>query len=153
MILPRDAGWRILDRDTTVVYGSAPKVVVYINERGCTSCRMKGLPNWYGFFREVDSMCVNKGGGPEYVFIFKAKPDDPGLKSYLLQYDFPKAVVCDAAGEFERNNLLPENDDLHVFLLDGNGEVKVVGSPLYNRKMREHYKHTIAGMLWHSRVK
>ncbi len=146
MTLPRDARRKIVDRDTVLNYSNSPKVVVYINAEGCTSCRMKGLPNWYGFFKETDSICAKKSGNLEYVFIFNTKHDDPELRSYLTQYNFPKAVVCDEAGEFEKANLLPEDGELHVFLLDGNDNIKIVGSPIYNLKMREHYKHTIAGM-------
>ncbi len=142
MTLPEGSSWIIQERDTTVVLSDRAKIVVYYNAKGCTSCRMNELYSW------KEMMKVNAESLPDadLVFIFKSDPDNEEFRQKLISMNFPYPILCDVAGELERNNTLPKNELYHVFLLDRDNLILLCGSPIYNTKLWELYKTRAASI-------
>ena len=142
--LPENAAWLGPGRDTTITLGDRPKIVVYYNSDGCTSCRLKELPLWKNLLRETqetDSLEV------DFVFILKSDPHSDELRLSLNSMRFDHPVLCDPDGEFERNNLLPEDEFFHAFLLDRKNTVILLGVPVFNPALWEKYKEKLAEMI------
>ena len=77
------------------------------------------------------------------MFVFHPK-DTTELYDKLKLYDSDLPVWVDAKGEFSQVNALPDNLLFHVFLLNRDNRVMLVGSPIGNPKMWKLYENTIA---------
>lgn len=139
MVLPEAGSWVIQGRDTTVELSGRAKIVIYYNAKGCTSCRMNELYSW----KEV--MKADPEGLPDadFVFIFKSDPRNEEVVQKLISTDFRYPILCDPAGEFEKNNTLPKNEMYHVFLLDRDNKIILSGSPIYNPRLWDLYKSKV----------
>lgn len=146
MNLPTSGQWILLNNDTTrTLEQNKPKILVYYDSQGCTSCRLRELLVWKSIIQEIENMPYNSDTSKvEFVFVISAKKDKQALKIALQQHKFPYPILCDTEKEFERDNLLPDNELLHCFLLDKENKVKLIGSPLFNEKMWNRYKQEIA---------
>src|SRR5699024_11889546 len=98
----------------------------------CTPCALKSLKHWKDIIADFDSLRLKA----ELIFIINAAADDEDLTKVLEQEAFDYPILCDEQGEFERYNLLPANDLLNTFVLDGNNVVRIVGTPLISDKMK-----------------
>lgn len=143
MVLPVNGQWRILNRDTTVVVSpDKPKILVYYNSQGCTSCRLKELLEWKGLVGDIKTLSADSSNA-EFVFLFATGSDLRTVTTVLMQYNFDIPVLCDTQSEFEAKNLLPDKEMFHYFLLDQSGKVFLVGSPVGNPTMWQLYKRRI----------
>ncbi|CDN32739.1 hypothetical protein BN938_2670 [Mucinivorans hirudinis] len=146
MTLPEGGQWRVLNRDTTYIVGSdKPKILVYYNSQGCTSCRLKELAEWKGLIDEIKTLPADTSN-VEFLFVFATGKDLQSLTISLQQYGLKHPVLCDVEKSFEAQNLLPDKEIFHYFLLDRNNKACLVGSPLHNPTMWQLYKRRIAEM-------
>lgn len=144
VVLPENGRWRVLNRDTTVVPDrEIPKIMVYYNSQGCTSCRLKELMMWSSLIVEIQSMPVSDTSKVEFLFILASGEEIRSLTMTLQQYDFKTPVLLDTQKSFEMQNLLPEKEIFHYFLLDRDNKIQLVGSPINNPKMWALYKKRI----------
>lgn len=124
------------------------KVVAYYNSKGCTSCRLKELFYWKDVLNYADSLNKAKGKtSVEFILLFNPGQDKSKLRdieSSLYVHQIHKPVMIDTKGEFEMQNLLPEDERFHYFLLDKDNKIVLVGSPLGNPAMWELYKKKIS---------
>ncbi|MEG1622122.1 MAG: hypothetical protein RR330_01985 [Alistipes sp.] len=135
MVLPEDI-WEV-----THVAPSGLKILVYYNQEGCTSCRLKQLPNWKDLVIEVEHIKQKKSLAVDFVFVFQASPDNPVFAKKIREYGFDYPVYYDAEGFFEKNNILPENTMYHCFLLSEHNQILLIGAPIFSPKLWDHYKN------------
>ncbi|MCQ2238974.1 MAG: DUF1573 domain-containing protein [Bacteroidaceae bacterium] len=118
------------------------KIVYYVDSLGCMSCKLK-LEEWKRFIHEVDSLSDEKVSS---FFYFHPKENDLKEVEILMKsnaFDYP--VCIDRADRFNAANRFPENDSFHVFLLDEQNKVRVIGNPVLNPTLKELYLQVITG--------
>lgn len=146
IVLPTDNGqWKILNRDTTIAVDNCrPKITVYYNAQGCTSCRLKELVSWNNLINDVQNMPKSDTSNVEFVFLFSVGENANSLALTLKQYQFSIPVLFDIQNSFEKVNIIPNDEKFHYFLLDKNNKIQLVGNPINNPAMWKLYKKRIA---------
>lgn len=139
---PRNGKWSITDRDTVIQLSKAPKFVVYIHESSCTPCSLEELRHWRPILDRLDSMRTG-GMDIETVFIINPGKNNEAVSRILAEYEFRHPVMFDGEREFERYNLLPENEIINSFVLDRNDRVRLAGNPLLGKGAWQSFKVTI----------
>lgn len=110
------------------------KMIVYINQDGCTDCKLRGLLPYYMFILENEYL-DNFG-----VVIILNTVDRELAESTLADMRFRRTVFYDLDNSFERlNPHLPQNEQFHTFLLNEENKVILVGAPVYNEKLKKLY--------------
>jgi hypothetical protein len=131
-------------RDTEAELPAAgPYLVVYYSAQDCVPCKLKELGGWSSAARKI-SAAAGEEGLP-IVFILAARPDDAEIEEVLLRQSLRYPLLFDTADEFARNNILPENELYHTFLIDNTGRIALAGSPIYNPQLLEVYCRMVAG--------
>lgn len=124
------------DIDSVSFYQRKTSLVVYTDSSACSSCTLKSMYHWLGFLDEIRK---RYGEGMAVYFIFSPKKTqmydfNNALQTLYLEYP----VFIDTANVFLRHNAhIPSNKSCHIFLIDQDGWVKLVGSPQHNLKMKE----------------
>ncbi|MCM1111006.1 MAG: DUF1573 domain-containing protein [Clostridium sp.] len=114
-------------------------IVVYLDSAGCTPCRMK-LPAWD---EVIDEMNSKDGVDVRFLMVINAEINTDS--EFILKRDkFKHPVSYDPEGTFIQKNDLPEEDVYHTFLLDHNGEIVLIGNPVFNPKVRELFLKVIS---------
>lgn len=109
--------------------------IVYSDSSECSECVIKNKFYWESL---VDSAIIRKKN-LNIVFIFEPKTSDIEAFLYrakLMNVSFP--IYVDTTKIFRRNN--PQINDLsatHVFLINSNNNIVLVGNPLLNPKIEE----------------
>ena len=121
--------------------GSHYKMVVYIDSTECTPCSLSKLRFWNPLIKKART--AKKG--IDYVFIVAPKPsemDDINLELSIT--DLKSSIYLDTAYIFRKENpSIPSDRKYHSFLLDKNGKICFVGSPIDNEKIKAIYGKTI----------
>ena len=113
-------------------------IVAYIDSAGCTSCRMK-LRDWDNL---INQLKVFPDVSVDFIMVINSS--ETTELNYIIKRDnFLHPICFDPDGAFATCNQLPGSDTYHTFLLDGNGEIVLVGNPAINPKIRELYKGVI----------
>lgn len=120
-------------------------LVVYKDKNECVPCQIGHL----GKYRKMVDFKRDVGGGYEAVFIFSPERKDMET-AYITLYNanvkFP--LFLDKEGVFAvDNNSIPDEPELHVFLLDKNRKVVLAGDPSHNSSLWDLYKRIIVKML------
>lgn len=117
------------------------KLVVYTSPYKCAPCVVNGMYHWNEFIAWEDSL----HGNFELVFIFQPeKKDKKQLISSLKMSKLRSEAYVDTIGAFtEANPDFPEDERLHVFLLNKEIRVVLAGNPVENKKMRNLMRQTI----------
>ena len=115
--------------------------VVYTDSSVCSTCRLKNIHLWDDILEEAKGY----GDALQFCFIFAPKKED--VKSFELvisTYSPDCPVFVDTMGIFERDNRhIPKDEALHAFLLDEDGNVLLVGSPLDNKRIDELFHKVV----------
>lgn len=117
------------------------KMIVWYDTMECSSCRMKRIDMWNKIVVYSRDSII----GFEPVFIFS--PNKGSLNSFELEinianFDYP--IMVDYENSFyDVNPQIPQDNKFHVFLLDKNNKVVLIGNPLQNQKLWALYKQTI----------
>ena len=117
------------------------KVVMYVDSSGCISCKLQ-LPKWKEFKAQIDSLSEET---VPFVFFFQSK-DNNELRRIFLIDSFSWPVCIDTEDRFNALNHFPSESIFHVFLLDRNNKVVVIGNPVFNLQIRDLYLKEIAGI-------
>ena len=115
----------------------AMKLVFYIDSALCNSCNMKRLYEWQPI---VDHA---KGCNDNIDFFFIFSPSQKDIRSTKMTIKnsiLENAIHLDTLGLFRQANPhIPDNPNLHTFLLDKDNKVVLVGNPLTNSKINEMF--------------
>lgn len=123
---------------------SKARIVIYYDSTACGTCLIGKLPEWDPLIDSVATICPDA----DLVFVMSPKSDEYNavLRTTIIN-SADYNVALDKAGDFIRfNPHIPSDERLHAFLLDRNGEVLLVGSPLHNSELWRLYKDMLARM-------
>lgn len=118
------------------------KLVVYTDSNSCSECTLKRLYLWNDFVQ----LEPKYEGKFAIIFIFQTtKRSDAHLfasKFHMSELEHP--MYIDSNSEFEKNNPhIPNESFFHVFLLDENNNVILVGSPLFDSKIEDSLNNLV----------
>jgi hypothetical protein len=134
-LVGRNYGNQILD---SVLLCRPHKMIVFINQDGCTGCKMQELVPLYIFILQTTQF-TSLG-----VVIILNSSDIIATEKLIFQKRFRYSVFYDLDGSFERlNPHLPKNERFHTFLLGENDEVLLVGNPALNIGLKKIYLNTL----------
>lgn len=135
---PDKLNTKIFGRDTSCsMLQSKYKILVYINQYECTSCKLK-LPSWTKLIREADSLKY------DVSFLFVC-----GLKNFeeieFLQKEnnFNYPFIYDSKDEINKLNNFPESFPYQTFLIDNNNRVLLLGNPVFIPHLWADYKNVM----------
>jgi len=121
------------------------KLVVWFDSLSCASCQIVRMYEWDDIVAHASSFekLFN------VIFLFTPNQEELSEVSMMLKrVSFGYPVFIDQDATFVKQNPnLPQNRKLHIFLLDKNNKVVMVGNPLHNPKLWELYKKTIQNMV------
>lgn len=125
-------------REDSVLYETGAKIVVFVDSSDCNECSLK-WSEWALLSRQFHKDRV----GVPLVFIVNAGADR--LQTLALNHRFDYHLFA-GSDEFLRLNGLPDGELYHVFLLDRDNGVRVVGSPLNGEALADLYRETLASL-------
>lgn len=147
IIISRD--WHTVwkGKDTLLYkFTEAPiKLMVWYDSLSCASCQIVSMYEWDDIIKQAHlfEKWLN------IIFLFTLSREDiyeAGMMFKRISFHYP--VFIDQNGTFVKQNPnLPQNKQLHIFLLDKNNKVVMAGNPLRNPKLWELYKSTIQKMI------
>lgn len=133
---PNDLTFTLFGKDT-IEYNyntSEYKIFMYVDSASCLKCSLQ-LLKWSEFIEEVDSIYGEK---VSFLFAFNSKTIKE-LYKITKKDGFNYPVIADIDDDFNRINQFPTNDKFHVFLLDKENKVSVIGNPVYNPSVKDLY--------------
>ena len=125
--------------DTTsfeTVWSAPVKVIVYL-EGGCSMCGVR-----FGGWKAIIDEKFSKWDVP--VLVIAYDPSLPSLSFTALdnvQYNYP--LFFDRLNSFFIENKLSADPNFHAFLLDGDNQIRIIGSPVENPKLLSDYRREI----------
>ena len=126
--------------DTTLLDRSF-KMIVYIDKEGCTNCKLRSLIPLYMFMTEYRNL-ENFG-----VIIILNTNNIDSAKQIIKEINFSATVFFDLNNSFKLlNPHIPQEERLQTFLINENGHVLLVGSPIRNSSLRDLYLEQITGL-------
>lgn len=111
-----------------------PHVLVYFSSEICTICNINKINDWDNLEKEL-----NKA---QFVYILSIKEDEKQqVLEELNELNVEQKVIyIDSDNYFEKQNpFVGANQVLHVWGVNKQGVVEVVGDPLYNKEIRKLY--------------
>lgn len=116
-------------------------MVVYVDSAECSSCALSKLRFWNPLIAEAKKKQLDI----DYVFILAPKKEDMEDVNVELEItDLQSSIYVDTAFAFKKNNKdLPKENKYHSFLLNTEGKVIFIGSPIANKKIMDIYKSTV----------
>ena len=144
ILIPTDSMLhQINGRDTILgnTFDISIKLVVYSDSSICSSCALQALNKWDSFIQKA-----NKSQGKlQLFFIFSPRKREViQVKNMIATYALDYPVFIDTMKIFTKYNPhLPMHPMFHIFLLDEEDQVIVVGNPLKNKKLSAIYEKTI----------
>lgn len=142
--LPSSPKWSIMGRDTTITFTKYPKLIVYFNSRTCMPCALKELKHWNPVIQHILSL-RNEGVFIETIFILQAEKQNKKVRDAIISQRFKIPIIYDERGEFEEQNILPDNDLMHAIFVDADNKVIFVGNPLLSKKHEKVFYSLFAG--------
>lgn len=112
---------------------SINRLIIYIDSTSCSQCFITHMSDYMKTVEEFNSAGVGT------IFVFEPKHEhEKALISFLMRLAYPVQTIVVPNGNFSSANPhLPLSSVLHVFLLNRNNEVVVVGNPAKNEKVKE----------------
>lgn len=116
-------------------------MVVYVDSAECSSCALSKLRFWNPLIAEAKKKQLDI----DYVFILAPKKEDMEDVNVELEItDLQSSIYVDTAFAFKKNNKdLPKENKYHSFLLNTEGKVIFIGSPIANKKVMDIYKNIV----------
>lgn len=134
-------------RDTVVTdYTDALlRMVVYVDSSECSSCALDRMFTWNDAIRDAGRY----NGRLRHLFIVAPRKEQMEDVYLSLEYSGLKSpVYVDTAYVFRQENPhIPAAGMYHVFLLDRNDSVLLVGNPLNNPKIDKIFKRTVTSII------
>lgn len=113
------------------------KVLIYIDSLGCTPCKLQ-LDEWNQMINETRK--INES----VSFLFYINVNDYKIVEESVRmsmFDYP--LIYDIDNEINHLNQLSNNPQFHVFLLDSNNKVLLVGNPISNQGIKNLFLQQI----------
>ena len=139
---PQELYCTSMERDTACVdlYSENYKILLYVDSRGCTSCRLK-LTEWKKIINESDTVFSKP---LEFIFFLQPKQkDESELQNIFISNGFRHPVFIDKENEIDKINKFPSKFEYQCFLLDKDNKVVIVGDPSLNRGVWDLFKRAI----------
>lgn len=111
------------------------KIITYVDTTGCVECKL-AISEWKLKIREMKLLNPNVA----FYFIINAKKYDV-IKSVFYKERFDYPIFFDYKNSFYSKNKLLNDSKYHVFLVDKENHVLLIGSPISNSKMWMLYKN------------
>lgn len=130
MLFFNDAG----HQGKTVFQDAGYKILIYLNPYACSACKVKEMRLW----EEPWQRFIDRGI-PTIILV-----DTDDIAEYKKEVDLQKVkpmFAYDIEGKFKDLNRLPENPNLHSYLLKGDSIV-LVGNPYMNPRLFELFLKT-----------
>ena len=126
------------------------KLILYFSANRCTSCVIKGLRDYDKIF----ALKVENQFSPLIIFSPRDRAQEyKALITDLKLQSLPYPIYIDKHDEFQQlNTKLPEDTRYHIFLLDKDNHIVLVGNPLASNAMWSLFKSTLDNMLAHDGV-
>lgn len=109
------------------------RLVVFADSAQCTPCFISHLSEWYEF------LSLEREGKLNVTFIIEPKTalyDETIERINKVQFLHP--LYIDSNYQFRKSNpKIPEESMYHVFLLNKNNQIVLVGNPLHNKQIEE----------------
>lgn len=118
------------------------KMVVYMDHTKCSGCMLRKLFIWEDFIK-MEKEYNNRF----YIFFILQAPDgardaDIAAKFYMTEINHP--IYIDSKSELaKQNHHLPKESACHTFLLDKDGNVVLIGDPLYHIRTENQLRHIV----------
>jgi hypothetical protein len=121
------------------------KMVIFYDSTVCGSCKIGQLDQW----SSVIGLATVTQHRFEPIFIFAPSAKDRrGVRAALAFLNFEWPVLIDHDQEFIASNPeFPENKLFHIFLLNKNNRVVLIGNPTGKPKLWELYVSTITELI------
>lgn len=120
------------EKSTNQINSNSRILVVYSDTSNCSQCYIDRLCMW-------NDLLVWEDKYPDFKFQFviQARKNESDilerlLKSSKLKHD---VYIDDKSRFIKTNPHIPDESMFHVFLLDKEGHVVIVGNPLYNERI------------------
>ena len=117
----------------SLLFGTKPKLIHYVDSSGCISCKFSDLKLW---------SVVHKHFRIPVVLVCETQ-DIPSTRYRLQSINWRFPVVYDTAGLFRTNNRI-STPVLQTFLLDSGNHPLIVGNPIGNTQLWHLYEKEIA---------
>lgn len=116
-------------------------MVVYVDSTECSSCALSKLRFWNPLIAEAKKKQLDI----DYVFILAPKKENMEDVNVELEItDLQSSIYVDTAFVFKMNNKdFPKENKYHSFLLNADGKVIFIGSPIANKKVMGIYKNIV----------
>lgn len=117
--------------------------VVYSDSIDCSTCRLTDLVYWNDFIYEIRKRTDKVG----FRFIFAPSKDDMGAFMCTAgSLTISSQIYLDSANVFARQNQHVPNDVLfHIFLLNEDLNVVIVGDPVRNEEINKIFWNILNG--------
>lgn len=113
------------------------KIVSYL-DGNCPSCLYE-LIQWDSLKNDFDSIQLMNS----IVFIIYTE-DQKNLHYYIESNNICFSFFEDDSNAFYSTNKIPKNRLFHTFLLDEENKVKLIGNPLYNKRLMGIYRKELS---------
>lgn len=132
---PKDLKFKLNNVDTICpqLYRTEFKILVYVDSTGCTPCKLN-IFNWKELIMEVNE--VNKN--VSFLFYINAA-DYKIVEQTLLMNRFDYPVIIDKENKINKMNHFSSNSMFHIFLLDRDDKVLLLGNPIGNQRLKKLY--------------
>lgn len=109
------------------------KLIVYTDTLNCSECTLRKMYLWDDFVK----LEKQYNGRFEIVFIMQTRQNaTQSLVSALHFTELHHPIYVDSTNVFMTTNPhIPSENWYHIFLLDENGQVVLIGSPLFNSEI------------------
>lgn len=106
-------------------------IVIYVDSCGCTEC----------YLHPIKWKLLERGYGNNYNLLIISNIYESKMVKALVSRDKVKCkLITDKNNSFKLKNKIPENRMFHVFLLDNNKYIRIVGDPMLSTKLMDLYE-------------
>ncbi|MBE6332723.1 MAG: hypothetical protein E7070_10525 [Bacteroidales bacterium] len=107
------------------------RLVVYTDSTQCSSCFISHLSDWYEF------LSLERNGHLSVTFIIEPpKSQYEETIERIKKKQFLHAIYIDSDCQFRENNpQIPQERIYHIFLLNKDNQIELVGNPIQNSQV------------------
>lgn len=122
------------------IHGETPIFIIYVSPAECSSCRISHLDKYEDLFSMADSL------GFLIMIILSPNEDQREyIQDLLIQARFHYPVYIDSYSEFANQNIIPEDNRFHSFLINSDNNPIFVGDPTANDRMHVLFSAILTG--------
>ena len=118
------------------------RIVVYFSSDMCTVCNINKLHEWDKIKKRYANWSI------VYVLSYQEKIEEDIIESITNNNVNDMVIYLDKHDSFRKANpFIPDYPLLHVFLIDSNNRIKIVGDPLFNNRILQLYDEYYASCM------